>query len=386
MVLAGAPGALNGEVAAHLARGKGAAAGANGAVGMIIVRSLAQAARAPWAKTAAGARLPRRNWIGPDGAPDADAGPLRFAASVDDAAAAQLFAGSPQSFGAVQALADTAAPRGFALPGTVTLERSTALSTITSPNVIARLPGSDVALTDQLVLLTAHLDHLGQRAGDGDRIYNGALDNAAGVATLLEVARSFAADKRSPRRSLLFMVTTGEEGGLMGSSYFARFPTVASERIVSEVNLDMPILTCDFGDVIAYGADRSTMGPLVAAAARRAGLTLSPDPQPAEALFTRSDHYPLVRAGIPAVFLKTGWHDARGGLACRDAERDFRLNHYHEPSDDLSLPIDWNTAVKFARVNAEISRAIANAAQPPRWYAGDFFGETFAPAAPKMTR
>jgi Zn-dependent M28 family amino/carboxypeptidase len=172
----------------------------------------------------------------------------------------------------------------------------------------------------------------------------------------------------------------------MGSSYFARYPTVGIERIVSEVNIDMPILTCDFADVIAYGANRSTMGPLVAAAAKKQGLTMSPDPQPVEALFTRSDHYPLVRAGIPAVFLKTGWHDTQGGLTCRDAETLFRRTHYHEPSDDLSRPIDWNVAVKFARINAEISRTIANAHDAPRWYSGDYFGEVFAPAAPKAKR
>jgi hypothetical protein len=389
VVLAGSPTGMNSEIGAHLARSRPSTADALGAVGMITVRTVAADARGPWSKTVASLWRPRRVWISPNGVAEGnDSGSnLKFEAALSNTAAAKLFAGSPQSFDAVRAAAENGSPKGFDLPGTMTLTRTTRATTVTSPNILARLPGSDLAVTDQLALLSAHLDHLGIRPGTGgDRIYNGALDNASGVATLLEVARSFATDKKAPRRSLLFLVTTGEESGLQGSSYFAQHPTVAIDRIVSEVNLDMPILTCDFGDVIAYGADRSTMGPLVAAAARQQGLALSPDPQPTEALFTRSDHYSLVRAGIPSVFLKTGWHDTKGGLTCRDAEADFRKNRYHEPSDDLSQAIDWNVAAKFARVNADISRAIANARDVPRWYAGDYFGTLFAPNAPKAAR
>lgn len=386
VALTGAPVALNSEIAAHLGRTKTGEAAARGAIGMIQVRTLLQAERGPWAKTAATARLPRRNFVGPDGTTGGDQAGLKFSASVDDAAAARLFDGSAMSFAAVQAAAVSGTPHGFALNGTAQLDRSNTVTTITSSNLLARLPGSDPALTDQLVMLSAHLDHHGMRSGSGDTIYNGALDNAAGVATLLAVARSFASERKAPKRSLLFLVTTGEEGGLMGSSYFARYPTVGIDRIVSEVNIDMPILTCDFADVVAYGADRSTMGPLVAAAAARQKLALTSDPQPGEALFTRSDHYPMVRAGVPSVYLRTGWRDTQGGMTCRDAENTFRRTHYHEPSDDLSQPIDWNVAVKFARINAEISRTIANTREAPRWYAGDYFGELFAPGAPKAKR
>ncbi|MGL4542050.1 MAG: M20/M25/M40 family metallo-hydrolase, partial [Polymorphobacter sp.] len=370
----------------HLARATPVQAAAHGAIGVITVRTIAQAGRGPFSKTATVARTPRRSFIGADGKADAEQGAVRFTATLDDAAAAKLFDGAAESFAAVRATAEAGAPRGFALAGTVRLDRSNAVTRISSPNVLARLPGSNPALTDQLVLMTAHLDHLGMREGSGDTIYNGALDNAAGVATVLSVARSFAAERKAPKRSLLFLVTTGEEGGLMGASYFARHPTVAIDRIVAEVNIDMPLLTCDFADIVAYGADRSTMGPLVAAAALKQGLQLSPDPQPVEALFTRSDHYPLVRAGIPAVFVKAGWRDTAGGMTCRDADKNFRSTHYHEPSDDLSRPIDWNIAVKFARINAEIARTIANNREAPRWYAGDYFGDAFAPAAPKAVR
>jgi hypothetical protein len=387
VVLAGAPNGMNSEIGAHLGRSKSLFAEANGAIGVITVRTVAADMRGPWSKTVASLWRPRRVWIGPDGMPDVSNGSVKFEASLSNDAATKLFAGSLQSFEQVRAAAETSSPAGFALPGHVTLTRATKVATVSSPNILARLPGSDPAVTDQVVLLSAHLDHLGIKPGSsGDTIYNGAMDNASGVATLIEVARSFATDKKAPRRSLLFLVTTGEESGLQGSSYFARYPTVAIDRIVSEVNLDMPILTCDFGDVVAYGADRSTMGPIVAAAVKKQGLKLAPDPQPTEALFTRSDHYPLVRAGVPSVFLKTGWHDTAGGLTCRDAEADFRKNRYHEPSDDLSQPLDWAVAAKFARINAEISRSIANAKDVPHWYAGDYFGDQFAPRATKAVR
>ena len=386
VVLTGSPKSMNSEIGAHLARSRGLAAAAHGAIGLITVRTLAEAERLPWAKSVRNARAPRRNWMAPDATPDADAAALRFDALVDDAAATALFAGAPKSFAQVRAEAADGAPRGFALAGTATLERATAVATISSPNVIAVLPGRDSALLDQFVLMTAHLDHLGMKAGTGDTIYNGAMDNAGGVATMLEAARVLSTAKRRPRRSVMFVAMTGEESGLVGASYFARHPPVRLDRIVAEVNLDMPILTCDFADIIAYGADRSTLGPTIAAAAKRAGLTLSPDPQPVEAIFTRSDHYMLVRAGVPSVFLKTGWRDTKGGTSCRDADTGFRRTHYHEPSDDLSLPIDWAVAAKFARLNASIVASIADAAQPPRWYADDYFGETFAPGEPRAAR
>ncbi|HPU15018.1 MAG TPA: hypothetical protein PK808_02955 [Polymorphobacter sp.] len=160
VALTGAPKSLNSEVAAHLARIKTGEAAALGAVGMIMVRTIAQAERGPWSKTASTARLPRRNFVNPDGSTGGDQGSLKFSANVDDAAAAQLFSGSAMSFAAVQAAAETGAPHGFALTGTARLDRSNAVTTITSANLVARLPGSDPALTDQLVLLSAHLDHL----------------------------------------------------------------------------------------------------------------------------------------------------------------------------------------------------------------------------------
>lgn len=388
VIMSAAPDGLNSEVAAHLARtSKATTALAGGAVGLLQVRTLREAQRLPWDKFASRARNSRRILLGPDGKPLGDGASLQVRASIDDASAAALFAGAPMSFAEVQAAAAKGPVKGFALPGTVTIKRAQTVETVTSPNVLGLLPGSDKRLAAEIVLISAHLDHVGVKANPKpgeDAIYNGAMDNATGTATLLEAARTLAA--KPPKRSVLFLATTGEESGLLGADYFGRNPTVPAASIIGAVNIDMPILTCDFGDVVAFGADRSTMSGFVAAAARAEGLKLSPDPQPEEALFTRSDHYPLVRAGVPAVFLKTGWSDAKGGMACKEAERQFRLNSYHEVSDQLTLPFDWNAAAKWTRLNTGIIRRLADAQQAPRWYAGDYFGESFAPGAPKARK
>jgi hypothetical protein len=390
VALSGYHPGMNSEMGAHLARtSKAIAALAAGAVGIIEVRTLHEAARAPWQKRASSARQPRRQLLEPDGAALGDGAGLRLRAALDDGAAAKPCGAPSNSTAAVREAAARGTVRGFDLPGTVTVRRDQSVARITSPNVIGMLPGTSPALAEEVVLILAHLDHVGMKteaeAKPGeDRIFNGAMDNAAGIATLLQSARALGA--RPPRRSVLFLATTAEESGLLGADYFARVPTVPMSRIVGAVNIDMPILTCNFGDVVAFGAERSTMVAAVAAAARAEKLGVSPDPQPEEAVFTRSDHYPLVRAGVPAVFLKTGWKDAAGGQGCKAAERSFRLNSYHEVSDQLTLPFNWAAAAKFARLNTGIIRRLADAPAAPRWYAGDYFGDSFAPEAAKAKR
>jgi hypothetical protein len=388
VMLSGAPDGMNSEIAAHLARvSKPIAAQAAGAVGIITVRTLKEAARLPWDKYASRARLPRRILIGPDGKPMGDGSALKVRAAIDDSAAAAIFANAPMNFAAVQAAAAKGAVKGFPLAGRFSVTRFTKLERISSPNVLALLPGTDKVLAAQIVVISAHTDHVGMKADakpGEDAIFNGAMDNATGTATLMEAATALV--QRPPKRSVLFLATTAEESGLLGAEYFSRQPTVDVARIVADVNIDMPILTCDFGDVVAFGGDRSTIGPIVAAAAKALKLGLSPDPQPEEAVFTRSDHYPFVRKGIPSVFLKTGWADTKGGMACKEAERTFRLKSYHEVSDQLDLPFDWGAAAKWTRLNTAIIRRLADAPTAPRWYAGDYFGTAFAPDAPKAPK
>jgi len=205
----------------------------------------------------------------------------------------------------------------------------------------------------------------------GDSINNGALDNASGVSTTLEVARLFG--RKQARRSVLFLIDTAEEKGLIGAEYFAHNPTVPPSAIVADVDLDMPILTYEFTDVVAFGADRSSIGPSVRRAAAGMNVQLSPDPEPDEGIFTRSDHYRFVEQGVPAVFLATGF--ANGGEA---AIRFFMKSHYHKPSDDLSQPIRYDMGAKFARLNYAVTRELADGDAKPSWNKGDFFAGKFA--------
>ncbi|RYD49895.1 MAG: M20/M25/M40 family metallo-hydrolase [Sphingomonadales bacterium] len=254
--------------------------------------------------------------------------------------------------------------------------------TYRAPNVLGIIPGSDPKLKDEYIVISAHLDHIGKgRAGGSDTIFNGAMDNASGVATMLEAARAFATSGKAPRRSILFVALAAEEQGLLGSDFLARNPLIGNGKFVANVNLDMPILLYDFQDVVAFGAEHSTMGPIVSAAAAKMGVTLSPDPVPSEKLFLRSDHYSFVKQGVPSVFLVTGFKN--GG---EKAFREFEKSHYHQVSDDLSLPFDWKAGAKFAKINYLIARELADTDKAPLWYEGNTYGNRYAKKAPKAPK
>ena len=168
---------------------------------------------------------------------------------------------------------------------------------------------------------------------------------------------------------------------MLGALALAHALPVPKERIVASVNLDMPVLLHDFTDVIVFGGSHSTMERVIATAASSMNVALSPDPMPEQAIFVRSDHYALVKAGIPSVMLAPGSANDRDGTMAK-----FLETHYHRPSDDLSLPIHWEASARFARLNHAIVKAIGDADTPVRWYDGDYFGETFAPGIPKAPK
>lgn len=371
VVLSGFPKGTPSEMGAHLSSMKAKAAADRGALGIITIPNMADDKRRPFARLIESAKQPSIGWEQPDGKPYALAPNIRIGATFDRPAAEALFAGAPRALADVLAEADKpgAKPKGFALKPTVSISRQSTHRRFTSPNILGILPGSDPALANEYVLLMAHLDHEGtDTSKTGDQIYNGAMDNSTGIATMLEVARAMAESGARPKRSILFAAVTAEEDGLLGSEYLAKHPVVGNGKVVGVVNLDMPVLLYDFTDVIAFGANHSSLGAAVQRAGAQIGVALAADPLPEEGLFTRSDHYRFVREGVPSVFLMTGF--GNGG----DKQfTGFLATHYHKVTDDTKLPIDWAAGAKFARINYLIAKEIADAPTAPTWNKESFF-------------
>lgn len=387
VVLGGAPSNLPTEIAAHLGADKVRAAAAHGAVGILEIGGRRAAVAKPGGPPVSlNSKRPTINWIDRAGVSGAQSGSVRVSLSATRAMQERLFAGAPKSLAAVQAVAKKKGgrPRGFALRPRLSIHSESMFEDFKSPEVVARLPGADPRLASENIVLMGHLDHLGLATNakpGADIINNGALDNAAGVATMLEAAHAFVASGKPPRRSVLFIANTGEELGLLGADYFAAHPTVPAASIVGLVDLDMPLLLYPFTDVTAFGADHSTVAKAVADAGRSMGVAVSPDPMPEESIFVRSDHYRFVTRGIPAILLMTGY--ANGG---EKEWKNFLSKVYHSPADDLSQKIDWNEAARYGELNYRISRTLADADERPLWYRGDYFGDRFAPTAPRATR
>ncbi len=376
----GAPPAFNTEKRAYYSDRdvKLNTAESRGAVGFVTLMTKEDAEHDDWKTGLRYVKSLGMAAIGPDGAPMMAAPKITASASLSVAGATKLFAGERVEFAALQAgeAQGKGAPKGFALAKSATLSGASILGDVKSANIIGVIEGADPALRDEVILLSAHLDHIGlsKSAKPGeDAINNGALDNAGGVAVLIEAANAFARSGERPKRTIAFVALTAEEKGLIGSDYLARYPAFGGKRIAANVNLDMPIALYPFTDVVAFGAERSSIGPIVAEAAKSMGLALSPDPLPEENLFVRSDHYSFVQQGAPSVFLVPGF--ANGGEA---AFASFLKDHYHKPSDDLALPIDYDALARFTELNFRVARALANAPQSPAWVEGDFFGEMFS--------
>ncbi|MEO1708092.1 MAG: M28 family peptidase [Pseudomonadota bacterium] len=370
----GAPTDMNSEVRAHLgsAATKARLAASRGARGLILMSASTRNPEENWQRAIARGDRTRWGWVGPNGQTSRGDFPPAF--QMGPTGAALLFDGSAQSFDAVRNAANEQTVdtplRGFDLQKRGQLRGGGVIEDMQSANVVGMIEGADPALRDEIVVLSAHLDHVGThepRRGGDDFIHNGALDNAMGVATLLDVARRFQVEGR-PKRSVMLLAVTAEEKGLIGSDYFAHFPAVPLDRLVANVNLDMPLVLYPFTDVIAFGADRSTLGPMVRAAGEKAGVALIDDPYPNLSLFVRSDHYSFVKKGVPSVFLFLG--TGNGGKAVFE---NFMATKYHSPSDDVMLDIQWEEAARFAALNYQIAAEIADAPAKPQWQAGDFF-------------
>ena len=345
-----------------------------GAVGLVTIPT-PSGMDIPWARQMVLASQPGMYLADPE---LQETGGPRFTATMNPEAAAKLFARSGHDFAEVLALAEAGKPvPRFDLNLSLRARVSTQTRNVSSPNIVGVLPGSDPLLARDYVLVSAHLDHLGvgQPIG-GDKVYNGAMDDASGVATVLEVARMMSAAPVRPKRSMLFVVFTAEEKGLLGSRAFAERPSVGKEAVVADLNLDMFLPLWPLKHLLIQGADESSLGADARAVAAEKGYALIADPYPDRNSFVRTDQYSFVRAGVPALSLKFGFAP---GSPEQQVERDWRANRYHAPSDDLAQPVDLKAADDFNAYLADLARRIADQDQRPAWRPDS----VFAPPAPR---
>ena len=380
VVLSGAPERFPNDERAYYSSGivKSATLVERGAVGVIYLGDPEREAKSPWARGARNWLVPGMRLRGDDGKAVDSFPELTATASLGAHAATRVFAGSAMEADEVFARLERGELSAFELPWRVRLAGQTRQQSVTSRNVVGRLPGTDPQRAAEHVVLTAHLDHVGIGAPvEGDNIYNGAFDNALGTSILIEAARLAVAQPR-PQRSQLFIALTAEEKGLLGAEYFARWPTVAKDGIVANVNMDMPVMLTDLRDVIPIGVENSSLAPIVKQAAAELGIELSADPKPEEVVFVRSDQYAFIRQGVPAVYMDGGVVARDPAVNGLDQLDEFLRQRYHQPNDDANQPIHYPSAARLARLNQVVAARIADAAERPRWNEGNFFGTRFA--------
>lgn len=295
-----------------------------------------------------------------------------FTATFNPAQADKLFEGTGHTIAEILALADAQKPLPrFALGKSIHATVTTETSQVTSPNIAAVLPGSDPLLKSQYVVVSAHLDHLG--VGEpihGKTIYAGAMDDASGVATVLETARTISQNSEHPKRSLLFLVFTAEEKGLLGSRYFAGHPTVPEGSIVADLNLDMFMPIFALKKLHVQGLEQSTLADEARSVGAEHHIEIAGDPEPDRNSFIRTDQYSFVQAGVPALAMKFGW---TAGSPEYKAWRAWLAERYHSTDDDLSQPVDLAAAAQFNSFFADLAQAVANDASTPHYLDSSFF-------------
>lgn len=368
VVLSGGPASLSGALKSHARSERTEWLARQGAVGLIALVTPKQV-EIPWNRRVALAGVPALYF---KDVKMRETDKPFLSAQLDPAKSAQLFEGSGHDFATIALAADASAPvpafpLAHRLKGTVAARRAD----ISSPNILAKLPGRDPKLAHEYVVLSAHLDGYGVGTPmKGDAIYNGALDNASGVASLIEIARTLRAAGQRPKRSILFAVVTGEEKGLLGSRYFAARPTVPLRSMVANLNFDMALPIFPLTAVTPIGYDQSSLGKDAAAVSATMGLPITPDPFPDRNVFIRSDQYSFIRAGIPALFFKYGF---KAGTPEAEVEKAWRANIYHSPLDDAKQPVLPSESVKLNDYVAAVTLRVANARKQPKWNDDSFF-------------
>jgi hypothetical protein len=323
----------------------------------------------PWSRMSLNRAHPSMDLVG---AEFNDTPGLKMSMTFNPAKAEKLFAGSGHTFAEIAELGKDRKPLPR-LPLKVSLKAQAVVKStfVESANVVAKLPGNDPELKNEYVVLSAHVDHVGiGEPINGDRIYNGAMDNASGVAAMLDIAASWKAPEARPHRSILFVFVTAEEKGLLGSKYFAADPTVPPKSMVADVNIDMFLPIVPLRVLKVQGLAESDLGERAREAAQMYGVRVQADPQPLRNAFIRSDQYNFIRHGIPAVKLDVGFDP---GSPDEKIFKDWLTVRYHAPSDDLAQPVDRATAATYEEILRQLLISIANADARPQWRPESFF-------------
>ena len=304
-----------------------------------------------------------------------------FGAYFDETKAQLLFAGSGKTFAELVALADVHKPLPhLKLVPTIDAHVAAVVEPLNSVNVVGELPGSDPALAPEAVVLSAHLDHLGTGKPDhGNGIFHGAMDDASGLATLLEAAHMFHTSNVKPHRSILFLAVCAEEKGLLGSRYFAAHPSSHAGHLIADINTDMFLPLYPLHDVVGFGADDSSLGDDVRAVAAQMDVKLVPDPEPDHLVFVRSDQYNFVRKGTPAIMLQMSPAAHTPEEATR---KQWFSQRYHAQADDLDQPVDLAAADAYTSLVYQLAVRVADQPAKPQWKSSSYFAKYAASPLP----
>jgi Zn-dependent M28 family amino/carboxypeptidase len=360
------PSALSAHYQSRAERWK--ALKAAGAIGLIGIPNPASM-DIPWSRMSLNRNHPSMELVGPEFDETAGAG---ISVTFNPAYADMLLQGTGHTFAEIAALGKErkAIPR-FPLIVSLSATTKTTTRAVQSTNIVARIPGKDAKLKGEYVVLSAHIDHLGVGEPiNGDRIYNGAMDNASGSALLLDVARSLERSRTKLKRSVLFVWVTGEEKGLLGSKFFATHPTVNATSMIADINTDMFLPIVPLNRLTVYGLAESDLGDRVAEVADRLHLRVQPDPAPLRNVFIRSDQYNFIRHGIPSVMIDVGYTP---GTREERILKDWRTERYHAPSDDANQPVDLAAAAQYEELIRALTIAVANDPTRPAWKSDSFF-------------
>ncbi len=377
VIFSGSPSEIPGALASHYqtAAERWKVLRAAGAVGTISLMNRA-VMDIPWSRIALNRAHPTMDLDYPEFNETEGA---KLAVTINPASAEKLFAGSGHTFEEIAALGKERKPLPR-FPLTVSIEAKTKVEVtqVESANLVARFPGTDPVLKDEYVVLSAHLDHIGiGEPINGDRIYNGAMDNGSGSALVLDLADSFKKHPEKLRRSLLLVLVTGEEKGLLGSKYFAAHPTVPAKSIVADVNVDMFLPIVPLKILTVLGLDESDLGDRTREIAQSFGVKVQPDPEPLRNVFIRSDQYNFIRHGIPSVMIDVG---AEPSSPEQKIFKDWLTQRYHAPSDDVNQPVDLGAAAKYEEIVRALLINIASADHRPQWKPESFFRRYAEPA------